>query len=473
MPALVPRPYQAKAIEDIRGAFAGGSKRVVFVLPTGGGKSAVASMIGAGLYRNSKKALYLGHRIEIVEQLGGAVRNASVPFSFLTAGTFGMPTSQIIVGSIGTVSSRKHRLAWQPDLIFVDECHHAMAKTWRDLIEHFPNAKVVGLTATPCRLDGRGLGELFDTMIEGPHTDELIRDGFLCDFVAYAPSAPNLSGVHVRGGDYVNKELEDAMRKAAITGDAVKHYAKLAHDKSAVVFCVSVAHAEEVAGKFRDAGYDFRSIDGKMQSSQRRQLIDMMTKGQIHGLTSCDIISEGTDIPRIECAILLRPTKSLGLYKQQVGRGLRPFPGKDKLIILDHAGNVHVHGLPDARIEWSLDGGAKRGGAGEKIAAVRTCIKCFAVHKPAPVCPRCGYVYEVKSRKLEYRDGELEEVNRIAGVDGTGKPKSYWEQARQSLEAVAASKGYKKGWVDHVLAARQEAERKKIAEQIGEGFRSG
>jgi len=434
--------------------------------------TAIASLIGAGLHKNGKSAIYLGHRTEIVFQLGAALRTVGVPFSFLTAATHGMPRANVIVASIGTLHRRKERLPLKPDLLFVDETHHALAKTWADVIRHFPEAKVVGLTATPCRLDGKGLGDIFDAMVLGPHTDELITQGFLSDFEVYAPKPPNLSGVHTRAGDYVSSELDAAMRKAAITGDAVKHYKRLADGKSAVVFCVSVAHAEEVAAQFRAAGYRFKSIDGKMSAEERRGLIKDMTDGKIHGLTSCDIISEGTDIPRIEVVILLRPTKSMGLHRQQIGRGLRPFPGKQSLIILDHAGNTLVHGLPDERVAWTLDGGAKRETSDERAVALRNCPKCLSVHKFSPTCPRCGHAYTVKVREVEYVEGELERIVRGSHAE-TGKPKGYWDAALQSLKAVEAAKGYKRGWAEIVLAGRQKKERDRMRLALEMGVKAG
>lgn len=469
---LTPRPYQTKAIQDIRAALASGAKRAVLVSPTASGKSAISAMIGAGLHKNGKRAVYLGHRTEIVFQLGAALRTAGVPFSFLTAATIGMPRANIVVASIATLHRRKERLPIKPDLLFIDEAHHARSRTWEEVIRHFPDAKVVGLTATPCRLDGKGLGEIFDAMVLGPHTDELIAQGFLSDFEVYAPKAPNLSQVHTRGGDYVSAELEAAMRKQVITGDAIKHYRKLADGKSAVVFCVSVAHAEEVAQQFRAAGYKFQSIDGKMSAEQRAALIKDMTDGKLQGLTSCDIISEGTDIPRIEVAILLRPTKSMGLHRQQIGRGLRLFAGKSKLIILDHAGNTLVHGLPDERVEWSLAGGAKREASGERAVALRNCPKCLAVHKFSLACPRCGHVYVTKSRKIETVDGDLELMVRGSHA-ATGKSKGYWDAALEALETIEKAKGYKKGWAKIVLAARQETERKRMALALETGVRVG
>ena len=434
--------------------------------------TAVASLIGAGLHRNAKRAIYLGHRTEIVFQLGAALRKVAVPFSYLTAATIGMPRASILVASMATLHRRKERIPFEPDLLFVDECQHSRSRTWEEVIHHFPKAKVVGLTATPCRLDGKGLGDVFDTLVEGPDTAELIADGFLSDFQVYAPKPPNLTGVHMRAGDYVAAELDQAMRKQAITGDAVKHYTRLAANKSAVVFCVSVAHAEEVAEQFRRAGYKFQSIDGKMSAEQRQTLIADMTAGRIHGLTSCDIISEGTDIPRIEVVVMLRPTKSFGLYRQMAGRGLRLFDGKDKLLILDHAGNTLVHGMIDEPVEWSLAGGAKRAESGERSVALRNCPKCLSVHKAAPECPRCGHVYVVKSRVIEQVDGDLELMVR-GSHSRTGKSKGYWDAAYEALKAVEKAKGYGRGWAEKVLAGRQEAERQRMARALEMGVKAG
>jgi superfamily II DNA or RNA helicase len=312
-------------------------------------------------------------------------------------------------------------------------------------------------------------------MVLGPDTRTLIDEGFLSDFEVYAPPAQDWHAVKKTGGDYNMSELDKAVRKAKITGDAVAHYKKLAPGKSAIVFCTSVATAEDVAESFRAAGYNFQSIDGTMDADKRRALIDDMTAGRITGLTSCDIISEGTDIPRIECVILLRPTASTGLHRQQLGRGLRLFPGKERLIVLDHVGNTMAHGLPDENITWSLDGGAG-GGKGRTAAGpkLRNCPSCLAVHKTAPVCPRCGHAYEVKARTIEYEEGELQRVER--GVAGTGKPLEYWEAALKKLQQIERQRGYKPGWAQYILRSRQAKARAgtdALAAAVEQGLHAG
>lgn len=235
--------------------------------------------------------------------------------------------------------------------------------------------------------------------------------GWLSPAEVYAPKhALDLRGIKVRGGDYVASELTDAMDKPSITGNAVEHYTRLAPDKRAIVFCCSIKHAEDVAAEFRRAGYRAEHIDGGMEDYCRDAVLYRFAKGETQVLTSCELVNEGFDLPTIEVAILLRPTKSLGLYLQQVGRAIRPMEGKARTLILDHAGNTAEHGFIDEPRTWTLDAREKKK-APEKSIPVRVCPKCYAMHAPMPVCPKCGHVYIVAGREVQQLDGELERIS--------------------------------------------------------------
>jgi len=444
--AFALRPYQQEGVDAIRASFARGNRRVLYVAPTGSGKTALFSYIAAGVYQNKKRVTALCHRDFLLEQISTALKTSNVPHGVLVGGSYGLPRTPVVVASVFTLANRlTHYKA--PDLIIADEAHHLVhGSTWSKVSAAFPNARLLGVTATPERLDGRGLGESFDDMVVGPSTAELIEDGYLVPSEVYRPpSMADLSGVQSRAGDFAVGQLAAAMDKPKITGDAVDHYMRLARGKRAVAFCCSIAHAEDVAAAFNAAGVVARCVNGKMDRVEIRRVMAAFTAGAIKVLTAADLISEGYDLPAIECAILLRPTKSLALYLQQVGRSLRPAPGKDRAIILDHAGNSRedLHGLPDAPRQWSLLGRAAREAA-ERAAPTRQCEQCFAVFRPTPKCPRCGFVFPIQSRRVEEVDGTLVRVTpggepavADVGADISEKRRKYY-----ALKAVARNRKY-------------------------------
>ena len=454
------RDYQQDGIDKIRAAFGRGVRRVLYVLPTGGGKGLMLGYIAAGIVKNNKRAIMTAHRTEIVGQLSQHLSAFRVPHTLILPGSYGLPRSGVVLGSVFTLVKRAHRMQ-PPDLLFVDEGHHAVnGSSWGKLIDAFPNALILLMTATPTRLDGRGLGECADEMIIGPSVAELTVEGYLTPAEVYSTGAlPDLSRVHVRGGDYAAGELEGVMDTPRITGDAVSHYHKIAPGKAAIVFCCSVKHAHDVAKEFCDAGYRFRAVDGKMDPVVRRHTIEDLRSGVIHGITSAEVISEGVDVPRIECVITLRPTKSVALHLQQIGRGLRPYPGKDKCIVLDHASNVQRLGFHDDPRDWSLTGAAPQKQSGERAARVSTCPRCFAMHRPAPSCPRCGHVYVVTGRVVEQVDGEL--VRIVGGEAVAPEDAAMKELERQYhiLVNIGKRRGYEapETWAYSVVSGKLAA----------------
>lgn len=457
------RDYQADAVQAIRASYLSKKKAPLLVLPTGGGKTVVFSYIAATTASRGKRALILVHRVELLRQTSAALDKSGVRHGLINPKYTPDPLAPVQVASVQTLIKRLHKFQ-VPDLIVIDEAHHATAGTWKKIIDHYPTAHVLGVTATPCRSDGTGLGKeaggVFDDLVMGPQVPELIARGFLVRPIIYAPATRiDLSGVKTSRGDYDKEELAKVMDKPTITGDAVSHYRKICPGYPAVVFCVSVAHAEHVASEFRAAGYRAYSVDGSMDDDIRKRILGGLGNGTVDVVTSCDLISEGTDIPAIGCAILLRPTQSLGLYLQQVGRALRVIDGKDHAIILDHVGNVLTHGLPEEEREWTLDGETrKRRGKREEEKAVRVnqCEKCYAVHTPAPACPHCGHVYIIKEKAPQQVDGELKQIN--AEALAWKKRQSQIEVAKaetlEELQAIARARGFKPGWARHVLAAR-------------------
>lgn len=343
--------------------------------------------------------------------------------------------------------------------VLVHNCHHVGAKSWADVHAAFPDAIHIGLSATPERLDGVGLGQWFQTMVTGPTVRDLISQGFLAPYRLFAPSGVNLSGVHTRAGDFAQDEVAQIMDKPAITGDAVAHYQRLSSGRRAVAFCCSIQHSEHVVQAFRNAGIPAAHLDGETDNVVRDATIKKFERGEIMVLSNVGLFSEGFDLPAIETCILLRPTQSLGMYLQQCGRALRPCDGKTEALILDHAGNSGRHGLPDDIREWSLQGRAKRKKKNQDDGPpVRTCAKCFAaLNLAAKVCVFCGAPVEIQAREVEQRDGELEEVQRREE-----RKQQIRAQARaetlDDLIAIGRSRGYRspERWAAAIFHYRQQ-----------------
>jgi superfamily II DNA or RNA helicase len=395
---------------------------------------------------------------------GPIVRQVQVEQFKAHGRTFVDPQARVFVASVQTLVKRLDDYP-PPDLIVIDEAHHlTMDSTWGRVVSAFPAAKLLPVTATPCRLDGKGLGlgagGFADDLVMGPPMRELIDAGFLSPYRIFAPpNALDLSGVRTRMGDYAKDQLATAVDKPSITGDAVQHYQRLASGKRAVVFCVSVAHAQHVAAEFAAAGVTAEFLDGTLDALERDKIIKRFEAGETLVLSSCDIVSEGFDLPAIEVAILLRPTQSLSLYIQQVGRALRTFPGKTEAIILDHVGAVMTHGLPDEEREWSLEGvkPKKRAAANDNDAPdvkISTCPKCFSIHLPAPVCPSCGHVYPPKERKVEQQDGELVELG-AEQLEALRRQKRAMQGQAQSIEALVAQ-GISRFRAMKIIEAREQ-----------------
>lgn len=476
------RDYQEGSVERVRRSYAERRRAPLLVLPTGGGKTFVFCYITSNAAARGNRVLILVHRQELLRQTSDSLSSLGVRHGLISPGASPRFTEAAQVASVQTLVRRFHHLdraGWRPDLIVVDEAHHATAGSWRQVLEHWPNARVLGVTATPCRMDGNGLGieagGVFDDIVIGPQIADLIARGFLAPPEVYAPPMrADLSGMRTIAGDFAKADLQSRMDKPTVTGDAVEHYARICPGVPAIAFCVSVAHAEHVAEQFRVAGWRAASLDGSMADTDRRERIADLAAGRLQILTSCDIISEGTDIPVVGAAILLRPTKSLGLYLQQVGRALRLYPGKEVAVILDHVGNTATHGLPDDERDWSLEGRKKRGRAKDDDGPPPpvTCGGCFRqIKRPAPdCCPSCGTQLvggKDRMKSLEQADGELRKLTAEDRAAIAAKRKAEQGQAETlaDLVEVGRRRGYPnpQGWAWRVFSKRS-AKRMQAAE---------
>lgn len=432
------RQYQTEDIAAIRGAFSS-TRKVLYVLPTGGGKTVVFNYISSNVVRNPKpgggqrRCMIVVHRQELLHQACinlAALGQPHYPLAPLRrvqaimemeARTVGrhcvVPHAPIMVASVQSLLNKVNYVT--PDMIIIDEAHHVAAAAWRNVLERHPDARVLGVTATPCRLDGRGLGDTFGAMVQGPSIADLIGQGYLVRPRLFdPPGSVNMSGVKRILGDFDKKEAAKRVGEINIAGDVIAHYRKHLDRKPAIAFCVSVDHAARVAEEFRAGGYRAASIDGKLDDRERRERIAGLGSGEIDVLCSCDIVSEGTDIPVVSGAILLRPTQSLGLYLQQVGRVLRPAPGKTEAIILDHVGNCARHGDPSAPREWQLT--VSESAVRQTKAPpppMRRCPNCYALNSAAAdACACCGQALGRLRAASLVVDGSVELVERTGSA---------------------------------------------------------
>ena len=456
-PCMPLRPYQEQAIASVRIAVMQTDKALL-VMPTGSGKTVVFSEICRLACDKKRKVLILVHRRELVKQASDKLSKAGVEHGIIAAG-FDPSDHAVQVASVQTLIRRLNSGPFRPDLIIIDEAHHAVAGSWDKIIGHFSDAKIIGVTATPSRLDGRGLGSHFSTLVSGPSVAQLTKLGFLSQHRVFAPPViADLSNVKTRAGDYANDQLSEAMDRPTVTGDAVSHYRRLADGLPAIAFCCSIAHATSVCASFNAAGYRAKLVTGNMPMEDRDEAISGLADGRTQVLCSVDVVSEGTDVPAVSAAILLRPTQSEALYLQQVGRILRPQPGKIA-IVLDHVGSTLKHGFIDDVRAWSLDSKPKRQRKDEPAVQVRQCPECFAAFKPQPVCPMCGHEFPLKVRELTQREGELKELQRLDALDRIEKKEKRKEIGRArtlpELLALAKKKGYKPGWAYKIFYGRR------------------
>ena len=440
------RPYQQQLITDIRLQYQLGHKSVLAVLPTGGGKTVCFSYIAEQANRKGNRVCILVHRAELLEQASRSLKAMCIPHGLIQAGRGMNLTQAVQVASVGTIARRLHLLPRDFfQLVVVDEAHHTTAGTWAKVIEHFHAAKLLGVTATPIRSDGRGLGEHYQCMVEGPTAQRLTDAGFLAAAKVLAPPGFDADGLRKRMGDFDTKQAEQ--RVGTIMGDCLGHYRRHLLGQTAIAFCCSVAHAEAVAHLFQSAGIAAASIDGSMDTANRRQLLADLAIGRLKVLTSCALIGEGVDVPSVGGCILLRPTESVALHLQMIGRCLRPQPGK-RAVVLDHVGNTLRLGHHLEPREWTLDGLRKRDR--EAAPSVKVCPVCFAANPSgAQVCIECRHEFRAEVRELQVVEGDLVEMAARERKREQGKATDL-----EALRELAQQRGYKRGWAERVHQAR-------------------
>jgi DNA repair protein RadD len=442
------RPYQTDITTEFERHVERGDRSILLVAPTGSGKTVIAAAIIAS---TTRRVLVVAHRREIVNQTSDKLTARGVAHGIIQAGDDDKlrPQARVQVASIQTLHARAIRSSTMlmplADLLIIDEAHHACAMTYQKVIEAYPDAIVLGLTATPCRGDGRGLGGIFETLIECPQIPELIEGKYLVRSRIYAPVEPDLHGVKTQAGDYVENQLADRMDRPKLIGDIVTHWHKFGERRKTVAFACSVGHSVHITDEFIKAGVRAEHLDGTTSKDEREAILARLASGETEVVANCMVLTEGFDCPDIGCIVLARPTM------QMIGRGLRPADGKSDCVILDHSGAVFRHGLPEDRVEWTLSPDrqasapehTKRQSSYE--SKLIECTQCSTLRLGGKPCPNCGFLPKRPAEYTPHVEGNLGLVTNGKAKAGVFDPAEW----HAMLTHIAEERGYKPGWIAH------------------------
>ena len=425
------------------------------------GKTVVAAFMAKSASDRRKRVIFACHRDAILRQISGTFDRFNIKHGFIAAGRTANPSAHAQVASADTLRNRLEMLK-DCALLVVDESHLWNSRTRKLIIDAAKQAgsKIIGLSATPIRLDGNPLSDLFDYMVLGPSEAELIERGSLATYRVFAPVSADLSGVHSRMGDYVVSEVAERLDKPSIVGDAPATWLKYAKGLRTVVYAINRAHGRHVLDAYIAAGIRAAYIDGETPKGEQSRIAHALANGEIDVLVSVELLTTGFDLGSlvgrdvtIQCVQLLRPTKSLQLAIQMMMRCMTAWDGTS--IILDHVNMIlnrdgtMNHGFPDDDRAWSLDGSAVRKQEGVADFSTWLCETCFAsVKSSRPVCPHCSKEHVVKPREITTEEGELAEIKRQQAVEKKAKQRQY-NAARdlQSIAALAIERNYTPGWV--------------------------
>jgi DNA repair protein RadD len=455
---------QAELVPKLREAMAL-YRAILLYAACGFGKTVLLTHLIWLSRQKGKRIIFAVHRKELIRQTATTFDKFGLSYSYIAAGMPCNHTAHLYIASIPTLYKRLGK--FPADWLLVDEAHLSMSRTWVSTVKHYRDlgAYILGCSASPIRLDGKGLRGNFEYLVKGPPPRYLMERGMLARYRLFVPTQPDVSGLHTLGGDYRTDEAEELMNKPSITGDCISHWLEHAKGKRTVAYCVSIEHSRAVAAAFRERGVAALHIDGETADEIRTGAFRDFADGKIDVITNCQLLTEGVDITAlagkhapIKCVINLRPTQSIALWTQICGRAWRR--DDEASIILDHAGVSLKLGLPDEDREWSLDGEEKE--AKKKATSVKVCPQCWAaMRSEARKCPECSHAFAPKPREVEHREGELKEITPEEVARRQAKRSAAWEQSKaetvDSLVKLWRARGMKgnlEGRAKHVLAAR-------------------
>jgi len=462
------RDYQLQAIEELRDGIRNHHRAQILVLPTGAGKTTVAAQLISGAVANNNHVLFMAHRKELVMQAKNRLHQFGIRPGVIMSGWKHRSNMLVNVASQQTLIKRELPPA---KLIVVDEAHHSMSNGFKNLLEQYPKAAIVGLTATPYRLDGRSLGDIYTNIVAPITLAELTAQGFLVP-ARYIGTQMDMSDVEVKRGEYNHKQLHEKFDKKEIYDGVIENYMTYAPRSRAIVFNNDVLHSKSMTERFLSAGIPAAHLDADTHPLERSKILERYAAGQILVLNNVDLFGEGFDLPEIETVIANRRTKSKSLWKQWVGRGLRPAPGKTKCTVIDQGGNVWEHGPVDAPEEYSLEPEEKKKKSSlAQASPVKMCGGCgFIQSLSAQKCSECGHVFTThiterelpKAEFLDVTDEVKDFVPRDFQKEKKHPPlpdhlrKAYTDMTEEELKEVAEIRGYKPGWVWVQLKRRKE-----------------
>ena len=457
------REYQKTVIDRLRQSLRAGSRRPLLVSPTGSGKTVVMSEIIRCAADKGSDVVVMVPRRELAFQMSEKLDLFGVKHGIIMAGESMRPYERVQVCSWDTLHARAMRRQKiqlpKAALILIDEAHTALTDTRKDILDAYPDARIIGVTATPCHGSGKGLGDVYDDLVQSCTVRELTDAGYLVPVRYFAPSEPDLKGLRLKkDGDYQESGL--AARMDPLVGDVVQNWMRIASDRRTVVFCVNRDHARHVAAEFERHGVQTAYLDGETPTDDRRDILHRIEHADLRVVVSIGVLTMGWDSPSVSCAILARPTHSLGLYLQMAGRILRPSEGKTDCVMIDHSGAVYEHGRVDDPIEWSLDPSSSVSERKAKKQKERkepkdiTCCKCKTVFRGARRCPSCGHELIPQGKPIPTHQADLMEVVREGS---TRNRKDTWDQKAEfmaGLRCYAKRKGYSDGWCAHQYRSR-------------------
>lgn len=433
------RDYQEEAIHQLFSAWRSGSKKVLLSLPTGAGKTNIAAWLMRRLEREGRKSLFISHRLELSEQAHTRLAYFGVNAGLVIPGH--SPNGHKAI--VGSIQSLVRRQSLDVDLVIVDECHRVLAPTFLKVLEsHVSKGKpVLGLSATPFRLDGAPLGRVFDSLVTPITICELIEKKFLVPLRYFAAAEEGLtSGVKKIAGDYSSNIMFERMNKKILYDNVVEKYKQFCNGK-ALVFCCNVQHSIETAKTFNTAGVRAAHLDGETSLPERIKIVKDFRQGKVDVLSNVGLFTEGFDLSDISGVVLNRSTASKGLFVQMCGRAMRPAPGKTHGIIIDHGNNIKSHGFLEDIENHDIFSEPRQG---DGIAPMKDCPHCGAmVYAGMRVCKYCKFIFPIG--ELEYKEAEFVEVKRPPVPPHLRKK---WSQMTEAeLKEYAEFRGFKPGWV--------------------------